>query len=633
MSLIYGFIDLKSHFNVSDILIKINKACLPLNYNDTNNFVTENVGLGNILRHNTPESLFEKMPLTNSGITITAFVRLDNRAHLYNLLNIEKNLQNEITDSALILKAYHKWKKDCVNYFEGDYVFAIWDNIKQELFISSDHYGNTGLYYYQSNDFFAFSSSLKGLLALNEIPKKLNEKFIVHTLNSSIPQNSETAYIHIKQLQAATTISIKQNQVTFNRYWFMENVKPLILKSVDDYIEGFLELYKNAVHARLRSIGKIGTTLSSGLDSSSVTALAALEFSKQQKRINAFTSVPLYDTSRFYQIGRTVADEAPFAKKTATYSGNIDLHFIKGESLSPIDGVIKNLEILSQPTHAAGNSFWIFELLKKAKQDGISTILTGQCGNSIVSWHGYPAPENILNILNNYRHDKIKLLTLIKKLSKFIIPDPFIRGIQNYNLKKSSINDLIGFSAINLEFANYMNENNIMDYNYIVPDFKSSPDPIKQRVAIADHIRNNTGIVWQEISYEYGLHIVDPTKDKALIEYCLSIPDKMHQSDDHNRYIIRKSMDDILPPEVQWSKKKGLQAADMHFRIKNTIPHISTILDEFDQSKYISHYLDVKRMKNVVEKVKANDNINTAASCKAILLRGINVGLFLQKNE
>ena len=154
-----------------------------------------------------------------------------------------------------------------------------------------------------------------------------------------------------------------------------------------EYIEAFMDLYTNAIKTRMRSLHPICTTLSGGLDSGSVTTIAAKLQKEKGKQLTAFTSVPICDVDNFVS-KQLFGDEMPFAKATADYAGNVDIHPISAENTSPLAGIKRSLDIHEEPGHAAGNAFWIVSLLDTAKSMGFGTLLTGQSGNAVVSWHG-----------------------------------------------------------------------------------------------------------------------------------------------------------------------------------------------------------------------------------------------------
>jgi asparagine synthase (glutamine-hydrolysing) len=140
----------------------------------------KNVGLGNLLLFNTPESLQERLPFyhAESRVAITADARIDNRAELFSQLGIDSTRQSGMPDSQLILQAYLKWGEFCPKYLYGAFAFAIWDNRSQRLFCARDQIGVKSLFYHQGKSFFAFATELKGLLATPEIPQEVSETYL-----------------------------------------------------------------------------------------------------------------------------------------------------------------------------------------------------------------------------------------------------------------------------------------------------------------------------------------------------------------------------------------------------------------------------------------------------------------------
>ena len=105
------------------------------------------------------------------------------------------------------------------------------------------------------------------------------------------------------------------------RYWRLEETPVVRLPKREEYVQGFLEIYDEAVRCRLRSHHPVETTLSGGLDSSSVTALASCALGGLGKRLTAFTAVPVYDTSASVEPTR-FDDETDFAAATAAHCSN-----------------------------------------------------------------------------------------------------------------------------------------------------------------------------------------------------------------------------------------------------------------------------------------------------------------------
>jgi asparagine synthase (glutamine-hydrolysing) len=131
------------------------------------------VGLGHRMLWTTPESLHEQLPLEDktAKIVLTADARIDNRDELIEALDLTGQPGWEISDGELILRAYEKWGEQCPENLLGDFVFAIWDERKQRLFLARDHFGVKPLYYYRSDRVFVFASEIKALLCVPEVPR------------------------------------------------------------------------------------------------------------------------------------------------------------------------------------------------------------------------------------------------------------------------------------------------------------------------------------------------------------------------------------------------------------------------------------------------------------------------------
>ena len=186
--------------------------CYP--FENYSKWMSDNIGLGQFLTYNTPEAKFEKQPLIDiSGdYVLVSRARIDNRDELYRIFGFQEKELFKIPDSYFIMEAFKKWGKDCVHYLLGDWAFAIWDKGKKELFIARDHHGNTGLYYYSSSSTFVFSSNMRSLLELDQVPKKENELFLTKLLVIWKRKGEETAYENIYRLPPAHHLTISSKK-------------------------------------------------------------------------------------------------------------------------------------------------------------------------------------------------------------------------------------------------------------------------------------------------------------------------------------------------------------------------------------------------------------------------------------
>ncbi len=624
MNLIYGIVNFKS-CNVVNYLNFLENGISCFQLEKKERWINVKCGLGTAKLFN-KNNLSDQKPLKVGDLIITSNARIDNRDEILNSLNISNSFTPEISDSALIAKAYQKWGEDCVNHIHGEWAFAIWDEVKNELFLARDPLGNTAIFYYQSNESFIFCSSIKGILALSEISRTPNDIVLAGILTVYKPSGGQTVYKDVFEIEPGHFLTIKSKIIIKKRYWFIENTPELRYKSSDDYVEHFLELYQNAVDVRLKNGGKIGSTLSGGLDSGSVTSLAAKTLEKQDKQLFAYTAIPFSDVS-FLDTNKRFANEKEYSIATAKKWHNIIHSFIQNENVSILDSINLMIDIQSAPIHGVGNCYWMVELFERAKSEGINTLLTGNGGNSTVSWAGIPQKRTFNENAKAVLDSKLSLNRFLKSTLNQFLPHDFISNRNLIRMSKKS-----EFSSINSSFFNEIKVSGYIREMHLENFGLKNNNLLVKRLRLLNPINSSFGTFWQNISHHYNLQVTDPTRDKKLVEFCFSIPDEFFLSKEYDRNLIRKSMKDLMPDEVRLNKKIGRQGGDSHFLIEKEIIEIKKILANFEKNTLILKYLNVNRMKHVLEKVNENASSSTSNELNSILLRGIGLGRFLQNN-
>ena len=569
----------------------------------------ENAGFGKLLRYNTPEAVFERLPCTTAaGNLFTAEARIDNRDALCRQLEISSLEASTLPDTGLILRAYEKWGEACVDHLLGDWSFAIWNPATQHLFLARDHHGNTALYYHAGKRFFAFASSIHALNALG-VPTQLNESYLGHLLVASPAfQTDTTVNRHIKRLLPAHTLVLTKQNVQTRRYWDVPVDRTPRYRSFEDYAEAFLELYREVVRCRLRTFRPISTTLSSGLDSSSVTVLAAEQRQQQSKPLIAFTATPRYNVDR-YTSETLIADESHRAKLTARLYPNIVHHCIRAENVTPLSGVAQLVELQQFPPYAGSNSYWIMALMQAAQQAGTGTLLTGQGGNGTVSWGGVPS-------IREYRYWKGKRLTLKHSVPSFVYR--FWRQVR-------PLGNRWPLSAIHPRFAAQLALAASVDADRMRVKPWDLETMQRQIIGLGQSM---VGENFAALEIAYGIEIRDPTLDKRMIEFALSAPNWVFRDSQQTRRLIRHAMRDKLPEQIRLNRAFGRQSADISERVLHSKSEINTTLNRLAQSS-ATNYLDLPKMGALLH---GPNLLDRTGEVMAVLMRGLGVGLYLSKN-
>lgn len=614
--------------NIADDIIPLELSSVMIDklksyeHDISDTWVAKNVFLGSIIKYDTPESTKERLPRENTsyGLVITADAIIDNRKELLKIFKIPEAEGNSTTDSQLILLSYLKWGEDCPKYLIGDFVFAIWNKKKKELFCARDQVGKRTFYYYFSSKLFAFSTAIKPLLHIGDNDKTLNELWIAEFLSlEEVIQEIEcdnTIYNGIKQLLPAHTIKLNPNEIVTKKYWNPLDKPDLKLKNNEEYEEAFREVFSEAVRCRLRSLGSIGILLSGGLDSGSVACIAAGELQQEERRLKGFSSVPFSGYEDWLPQNR-IADERKQIQVLADRYKNIDLNFCDSSGINAVNSIEKLLNIAEQPYKIVENFSWVNELSAKAAEAGCTVLLDGQFGNITVSFG-----DMYTYLYTKYKQHKwIPFLKAIRDYSKS----------HNYSFKstlKYYIKSMLSDKTLNSyrrlrgrDIVNYENEN-LAAAN---PEFaaKCGVDERFKLLGLGKYlgrqdmdavhkfltkpiVYSQTGAIETKISLAHGITKRDPTRDKRIIEFCASLPAEQFVYKGQERSLIRRAMKGILPDEIRLNTiSRGQQSADWVQRLRKDWSGASSKLRDTLEISEIKQYIDAEKVFKILEETWA----------------------------
>jgi asparagine synthase (glutamine-hydrolysing) len=579
-------------------------------------------GLGHALLCTTPEAPHEQMPweTPGSGIVITAAARLDNRDELCDFFQIPAPERPVMADGRLVALAYARWREDAPSHLLGDWSLAAWDERRRRLFVARDHLGNTGLFYSHRPPWFAFASTPQAILSLPEFPSVLDEWQLARCLAIFPGEEEEwscTLWRDVHLLLPAHTLTLTPETLQVQKYWRLDDAPPIRLGSQEEYLEGFRQHFRRAVQVRLRSDRPVGSTLSSGLDSSSVTALAAEALQAAGQPLMAFTSVPIHPAEHL--VPRTLADEWPLAQTVAQKYPNIQHIPIKAESL-----------------HAAANLFWIMALHQEARRLGLGVILTGQLGNGGVSWTG--GRDRIFFLLLQGRwQEGLRALRAYQEKQGCSWPRAIRRHLLRpllgpwWQRRRRLLHPLAPpwgeYSAIHPDFARRMRLREAMRAAHHDPAFARPHSPAWERRLTIELNGAAAGPIWHRAGAAFRMDVRDPTADVALLTYCWGLPEDLHTLQGGERMTIRLGLAEVLPEEIRRNALRGRQAADVGLRL---LDHRDEMEEELPllENGAAAAYLDCDALRGMWRELLAGATPNTTRRAAA-LLRGVMAGRFL----
>ena len=503
---------------------------------------------------NQPMSYSDKYSITYNG-------EIYNYIEIREILKVNGYKFSTGSDTEVILAAYDFYSFDCVTKFNGMWAFALYDKRKDLIFCSRDRFGVKPFYYSESQDLFIFGSEIKQLLVFQN-QAKVNQQVLSDYLVTAYEEHSdETFFDNIRKLEQSHNLIYDLQNHTFRIIKYYEI-------TIDSDISKFNEaesvnLYRNALYdsvkLRLRSDVKVGTCLSGGLDSSSVATIASAFHG--QASLYEFTSITAKSTEHEF-------DETDYAK-IVSRNARLDWNIIEPSTRDFLTSIDKIVAVQEEP-FGSPSVIMQYKVFEKAKELGCIVMLDGQGGDETLLGYEryYPAyllSQNlrgkITNFFNSSKNSGLSQRDLLLYLLYFTIP-----AVRLGRLRKK-------FSFVRSDYLNLINKQNIRDssgsYNDIFNLQKLELMKLQLPHLLKYEDRN---------SMYHSIESRLPFIDYRLVEIAVSINNSFKIKDGWTKYLLRKSVEDIVPLEIAWRKNKiGFNAPEKTWmaaiddQIKNSI--------------------------------------------------------------
>jgi len=495
---------------------------------------------------------------------------------IYNFIEIREELIQKgyifdsNSDTEVILKAYHCWGKTCVNYFNGMWSFSIIDIKQKIVFCSRDRFGVKPFYYIENNDLFAFGSEISQLLTF--LPNKiLNKKVALDYLISGIEEcSNETFFKDIYLLKGGHNLvfDLQTNSYAIERYYNLK-ISDQKNTSVDDYIQ---EL-KRSITLRLRSDVKVGTCLSGGIDSSTISSFASKLYQNSNEKFMA-----IHAKSSEYK-----SDESKFAKIVSKIA-NINLNLVE-PSYSDFKSNIQSIIKIQQEPFGSLSIIMQYFVFKKAKELGCIVMLDGQGGDETLLGYEryYPAIvkskkgiAKLKALLQSSKNSRLSLLDTIKYQYYFSNYKLRLKRLKFKNsFYKSEILNEYESEELRIISESY-NDISILQKNEIVSSQLPHLLKYEDRNSMANSIESRL-----------------PFLDYKLVELSLNTNNSLKIKDGWTKFILRKAAETILPKEIVWRKNKlGFNAPEKTW----TKEFENEMIKEIQQSEILNNFIDFKKL-------------------------------------
>ncbi len=587
--------------------------------------------LGRRLYSTLPEDRFDTGPQSRGEYRMVADVRLDNRPELIAALDLNSSAARGMSDSALLFEALLKWGAAAVQRLVGEFAFALWDAERQELLLGRDFMGFRPLHFHQGKDFFAFGSMPSGLHALPDVPYGIDTDFMITALARLPPAPGASEFRGVMRVEPAHLVKVTRLGISSESHWSPSMSSKAQARS-EDFEAGLRHVLDEAVVAQLRGAGDpVASQLSAGLDSTTVTATVARNHSG---RVIAFTAVPAagFDGSCFD--GRLL-NEGSAASALAQMYPNIDHVLVETPQESPLHWLDNNFIYQQQPMRNLTNAGWGTAISHAARERGATTIFKGGMGNLTISYDGLHWLPYLLSrghvataFAESWKlaRNGLSLATLAARLISPFVPARLWREVRRATNRPIGLDS---YSAVNRRRL----AESISGAERLLAEYeKHGRDPFYVRANALTQGDGAGNAFKGALAYE-GLSIRDPTADRRVVEFCLSVPFAEFTRGGVPRSLARRAFKDRLPSEITGNRARGLQAADWYQQLDKSRAEIDRELEAILRCPEAREVLDEKWLAETMASWPTggwNDRFKYARY-RLGLLRGISAGHFIRK--
>ena len=570
-----------------------------------------------------------------SEALLVADLRLDNRPELCEALGISGPGAATATDAALLLQALERWGDNAIERIHGDFAFAYWDPRRRRLTLARDCLGQKPLHYSVGKGFFAFASMAKGLHALEEVPIAPDLEATAAFVALIPESGSETFFQGVEKVRAGHIVTVTQDGIRNERWW---RPSPAVSRigSSEHYAEGLRYHFDRAVSDRLGD-GRdaVGSHLSAGLDSGSVTGTAAGLLAPSGRRLTAFTAVPRqgYDGPAH---PKTIIDEGPMAAELAAMYPNVD-HVIVHNGGSPIADLDRNFFLYERPVLNLCNMVWAHRILDEARARKIGVLLTGQYGNMSLSYGGLPLLNQLLargrwlrlaRETAALRRNGTHLRMVVAQALGPMLPEKLWTAINGVRGRGFRLTD---YSAIPPDAVERMRRR--AAERGFDTSHRPRRDPVEERLWVLQRV--DLGNYNKGTLAGWGIEQRDPTADRRLIEFCLSVPMDQYLRGGITRALARTAFADRLPLSIRNEERRGYQGADWHEGVAeaHATGALGAELKSIGGSAEAASIVDVDRMLGFKASLPGSDwhEPATVWPYRLALLRGVSAGHFVRR--
>ncbi|SDF66237.1 asparagine synthase (glutamine-hydrolyzing) [Sporomusa acidovorans] len=504
---------------------------------------------------------------------------------LYNTPELQQELEERgytfttHCDTEVLLVAFIEWGAACVEKFNGIYAFGIWDEKNQSLFLARDRIGVKPLFYAERGNSFIFGSELKTLLANPLVRPEIDEEGLAEVFMlgpARTPGNG--VFRDVRELKPGYSLIYNRQGKMIKQYWALES-KP----HTDDFSTTkakVRELLIDAASRQLVSDVPICTLLSGGLDSSALTALAAMSYKRSGLGKLDTYSVDYVDNELYF--------------KASSFQPNADAPWVT--CVSDHFDTSHHTILLDTPELAASlrpaalardlpgmadidTSLYLF--CREIKK-GATVALSGECADEIFGGYPWFQREHMINATTFpwSPNPEIRIPWLNSAVQERIKPAEYVA--QRYSDALAEVPHLPGEEKRSAR----MREIFYLSLTRFMPTLLDRKD---------------------RMSMAFGLEVRVPFCDHRIVDYVWNVPWDMKNAQNREKGLLRYALEGILPENVLWRKKSPYPKTHNPAYTRAVVTEALRVLNQ--ESSPLKQVLNINKLREIASADLSASNI------------------------
>jgi asparagine synthase (glutamine-hydrolysing) len=620
---ITGFINLNGAPVSLGLLQKMTDAIVHRGPDGEGHWIEGNVGLGHRRLAIIDLSPAGNQPMISNDHRYV----LSYNGEIYNYRELRAELEaagcwfRSKTDSEVVLQALSQWGTDALLKFNGMFALALWDRKEKTLLLARDRYGIKPLYFARQGNTFAFGSEQKTITANPEFRRKLNKPALLEyfTFQNIFTDQTLLDDIHILKAGHFATLNTHSSVFSTQQYWDYRFREPEQPATKQEYLEELDRLFRQAVNRQLMSDVELGSYLSGGMDSGSITAIAAQSF----PNLKTFTCGFDLSSASGIELAfdeRTKAEAMSARFKTEHY----EMVLKAGDMERSMAQVARHLE---EPR--VGQSYPNYYSAKLASKF-VKVVLSGSGGDELFGgypWRYYRAAssQNFEHYIDHYYHYWQRLVNNTELKQMFAPVETDVRGVWTRDIFRdvfATHDNVLERPEDYINHSLYFEAKTFLHGLFVVEDKLSMAHSLENRVPFMDNdlvdfaMRCPVGLKLNNLAQGLKINENDPGSKQ----------DSYFKKTSDGKQILREMMSRHIPTDVTSAEKQGFSSPDASWFKGESIEFVKRTL--LQKNARIYAVLDRNAVVPMIEQ-----HLRGEQNRRLLIWSLLNVETYLTQNE